>query len=41
MNETKPITSVLMRHKEGWIDKLRKKRVRVVKIIKRGTEINF
>ena len=41
MNETKPITSVLMRHKEGWIDKLRNKRVRAVKIIKRGKRLIF
>ena len=36
MNETKPTTPALMKHKEEWIDKLTYKRVKLVKMIKRG-----
>ena len=39
MNETEPTTSVLMKHKERWIDKLRHKRVKLVKMIERGKRI--
>ena len=36
MNETELTTSVLTNHKEVWIDKLRYKRVKLVKMIERG-----
>ena len=39
MNETELTTSVLMKHKEEWIDKLRYKRMKLVKIIERGKRI--
>ena len=36
MNEIELTTSILMKHKEVWIDKLRYKRVKLVKMIERG-----
>ena len=39
MNEKELTTSVLMKHKEIWIDKLRCKRVKLVKMIERGKRI--
>ena len=39
MNETELTTSVLMKHKEVWIDKLRYRRVKLVKMIERGKRI--
>ena len=39
MNETEPTTSVLMKHKELWIDEIRYKRVKLVKMIERGKRI--
>ena len=39
MNETELTTSVLMKHKEVWIDKLRYKRVKLVKMIERGKRV--
>ena len=39
MNLTEPTAPVLMKHKEGWIDKLRYKRVKLVKMIERGKRI--
>ena len=39
MNETELTTSVLMKHKEVWIDKIRCKRVKLVKMIERGKRI--
>ena len=39
MNETELTASVLTKHKEVWIDKLRYKRVKLVKMIERGKRI--
>ena len=39
MNDTELTTSVLTKHKEVWIDKLRYKRVKLVKMIERGKRI--
>ena len=39
MNETAPTTSVLMKHIEGWIEKLRYKLVKLVKMIERDKRI--
>ena len=39
MNKTELTTSVLMKHKEVWIDKLRYKQVKLVKMIERGKRI--
>ena len=39
MNETELTTSILTKHKEKWIDKLRYKRVKLVKMIERGKRI--
>ena len=39
MNETEPTTSVLMKHIEGWIEKLRYKLVKLVKMIERDKRI--
>lgn len=39
INEAEPITPSLMRNKEGWIGKLRFKRVKRVKLIERGKRI--
>ena len=40
MNETELTTSVLMKHKEAWIDKIRWKQVKLVKMIERGKRNN-
>ena len=39
MHETELTTSVLTKHKEVWIDKIRYKRVKLVKMIERGKRI--
>ena len=39
MHETELTASVLTKHKEVWIDKLRYKRVKLVKMIERGKRI--
>ena len=39
MNETEPTTSVLTKYKKVWIDRLRYKRVKLVKMIERGKRI--
>ena len=39
MNYTEPKTLVLIKHKEIWIDKLRYKRVTLIKMIERGKRI--
>ena len=39
MHETELTTSVLTKHKEVWIDKMRYKRVKLVKMIERGKRI--
>ena len=39
MNETEPTATVLMKPKKGWIEKLRYKPMKLVKMIKRGKRI--
>ena len=39
INEAEPITPTLIRNKEGWIGKLRFKRVKRVKLTERGKRI--